>query len=57
MNASAICFMNFLQLMVKPCGETTSELQTASIFGPVPLKVEVELPRSAKPRCDRCEYA
>src|SRR5262249_39224318 len=36
MNASAICATKFLQLMVTPCGETTSELQTASIFGPVP---------------------
>ena len=36
MNASAMCITNFLQLRVTPCGETTSELQTASILGPVP---------------------
>ena len=36
MNASARCVINFLQLTTKPCDETTSELHTASTFGPVP---------------------
>ena len=49
MNASAMCVIKLLQLMVKPCGETISELQTASIFGPVPLKDQRSWMRSAKP--------
>src|SRR3954471_11921434 len=37
-NGSAICNANFLQLIVKPSGDATSELHTTSIFGAVGLK-------------------
>src|ERR1017187_5386622 len=47
MNASAMCVTNLLQLTVNPCGETISELQIASIFGP--LTIQRSWTRSAKP--------
>src|SRR5215472_4014649 len=49
MNASATCATNLLQLIAKPCGETISELQTASSFGPVPWKDQRSWTRSGKP--------
>jgi hypothetical protein len=36
-NASAMCAVNFVQLIVTPRAETASALQTTSIFGPLPL--------------------
>src|SRR5262249_40390638 len=48
-NESATCALNFLQLIVKPSVETTSELHTASIFGPVPKNIQRSVTRSANP--------
>src|SRR5262245_64676138 len=49
MKASAMCAVNFWQLMVNPSAETTSEVQTASIFGPTPKNIQRSVTRSANP--------
>src|SRR5262249_28198642 len=48
-NESATWAVNFWQLIVKPSVETTSELQTASILGPLPKNIHRNVTRSAKP--------